>query len=147
MERSVQSIGGACLASHLAGINASSTAKELEARFRATFDLWKAQRTRERIREAVRVRGDQLCELRDRRALVPRYATRARRITVCGETYRVAKGGNSTGVRYAWHDANEWVKATLRKHGASESLTREIMEWWNNYPHRALRALERRRFA
>jgi hypothetical protein len=131
------------LAAHLAAIRTSSTPQELEAHFRATFDRY-GHRTSERIREAVRERGRELCELHDTRGLVPHFHRRTRRLSVCGETRILGRGYNAAGVRYVWAFADEWTTQTLRSHGCSEALTREIMDCWKWYPHRALRAIERR---
>lgn len=131
------------LADVLRGIAEAATPHELEARFRSTFDVWRHQRTKERIRKAVRLRGRDLCGRLDKAGMIPRYAPRSTRLTLCGETYRVGRGYNSTGVQYVSTGAHEWMRETLRRHECPDALARLIMDWWGNYPHRALRAVLR----
>jgi hypothetical protein len=125
----------------LHSLRAARTVEQLESRFELTWDCFR-RRTQKRIRRVVRERGIALCEMQDKRHIVPRWDSRRRRLIVCGKTYRVEHGGNSTGIRYAWHHAYEWMKKTLHEHGCSEPLTQEILDWWRDYPHRSLRALQ-----
>jgi hypothetical protein len=63
-------------------------------------------------------------------------------LTVCGETYRVSRGGNSTGVRYAWHAAEEFVMKILTDNGLSHRAAHSVYEQWSDYPHRCLKVIE-----
>lgn len=128
------------LSEHIENIRSADTPDALEKAFRATFDQFRP-RTIARLHRAVIERGLELCQRSKRGALVPRWDGRHRRLHVAGQSYRVVHGGNSTGIRYAWHDAKEWARGVLREQNLDEDTIEIVLEWWREYPHRALRAL------
>lgn len=128
------------LSEHLQTIRSAEDSEALEEAFRATFEF-RSPRTKERLRRAVFERGLELCSYAEHGSLVPRWESRRRRLHVAGENYRVVHGGNSTGIRYAWHDATEWARGVLRHRGIDEETINAILDWWRDYPHRALQAL------
>ncbi len=77
--------------------------------------------------------------------LVPRFVKKSRTLTLCGRSYKVPRGGNSTGVRYSWHYAGEWAKKILQENGISVRASHLIWDTWNDYPHRALEIIEEAR--
>lgn len=129
------------LSEHLACIAAAATAEALEV---ATQNAWKAfprGRSHDRVSRAMRTRGRALCASHPRGQLIPSLGPR-RKLTVCGQTRSVGYGGNGAGERYAWHYAKEWAMPVLEEAGVAEDLRRQIWDWWSDYPHRALSAVE-----
>lgn len=93
-------------------------------------------------REATCERGRELLRLRPLGRLVPRFDHRRRRLTIGRSSYRVARGYNGAGVRWAWGWAQDWARAVLKRRGVPAKVADDVWEWWFKYPHRALRALE-----
>lgn len=129
------------LTEYLAGMQAATTAKELEAAIQAKRKggfvhpyygpIWG------RIRNVTIEAGRRICDTHAHGHYVPSFGP-SRRLTVCGETYHVGRGGNSTGVRYCWHYAKEWAGGVLAKHGFSKRACAAIWDSAFDYPHRAL---------
>lgn len=129
------------LTEYLDGMREASTADELEAAIRAPFEHSYQGRTWARIRKVVLEAGVRICDAHPNGHFVPRYGPK-RHLTVCGESYRVGKGGNSTGVRYAWTNAEHWATGVLRANGFGKRAAHEVWEWALSYPHRALQKVE-----
>ncbi len=129
------------LRDYLAGIGAATTHRDLEAALQVQFAHPFHGPTWTRICNARIAAGEAICDASPLGQFVPRF--KSRRLTVCGDTYRVARGGNSTGVRYAWHGAQGWAVAILRSHGFSRRAAHTIWEQWRRYPHRCLATIEK----
>ncbi len=128
------------LSEHLERIARADTPKRLDVA------LWNATeeypRSREKIRWAVSERGAELCRAHPGAEFVPVVGKR-RRLSLCGQTYRVGYGGNSTGERYCWHYAREWVAGKLRAAGMTARERQQIDDWcFSLYPHRVLSAVD-----
>lgn len=131
------------LSEHLAKLSNARTADELELTFREGFCLFKKPLTRKRIRKAVTARGNSLVSESQHAQRIPTIG-KYRKMQLCGKTYSVGFGGNSTGERYCWFDARAWAKDTLMEAGVCDQLAESIIEWtWSGYPHRALQAIEK----
>ena len=128
------------LSEYLGGIRAASTASSLEAAIQAPFRHLCHGRTWARICREQRERGVAICDAHPAGRFVPRIAGNA--LMVCDECYRVGRGYNSTGLRYVWHDAGEFVKAVLRRNGLSTRAASRIWDCWMDYPHRCLTIVE-----
>lgn len=128
---------------YLAGMEAATSAAELEAAIQAPFEHPYRGRAWDRICE-VRIRkGYELVAAHPLARFVPRFSGgRSRTLTVCGETYKVGRGGNSTGVRYAWHYAGEWAKEILRRNGFTTRAAERVWDMGRQYPHRILAVVE-----
>lgn len=61
-----------------------------------------------RISDARIEAGRRICAAHPLGFYIPLVGER-RKLTVCGETYRVGYGQNGAGERYAWHGAQSWV--------------------------------------
>lgn len=128
------------LTEYLAGLRAATTADELEAAIRGSLNHGFRGRSWSQICK-VRVEcGAAICAAHPHGHLVPRMTGRT--LSVCGETYGVSRGGNSTGVRYVWHSAEQFAVATLKRHGLSQRAAHSIWGSWSDYPHRCLRTIE-----
>jgi len=129
------------LAEYLDGMRRATTADELEASFQAPHPhayrgrIW-AQICRVRI-EA----GRRICDADPNGRFVPAYGPR-RSLIVCGQAYHVGHGQNSTGVRYAWHYAQEFAEGVLRENGFSKRAAHIIWSWAFKYPHRSLQSVQ-----
>lgn len=128
------------LEEYLTGIQAARTAAELEAALRAPFEHSYRGRTWERICKVRVASGLAVCALHPMGRYVPQMSGRV--ITLLGESYRVARGGNSTGIRYAWHAAGVFVKGVLQSNGLSQRAACRIWDSWDGYPHRCLTIVE-----
>ncbi|MCA0214776.1 MAG: hypothetical protein LCH79_16555 [Proteobacteria bacterium] len=129
------------LTQYLAGIEGATTAEELEAAIQAPFKHAYHGRTWARISRARVERGEAICTAHPLGRFVPHLGDR-RQLTVCGETYKVARGYNSTGVRYSWHYAKEFAVGVLMRNGLSQRAAHAVWDQWGNYPHRCLETIE-----
>lgn len=128
---------------YLDGMRAAATVEELEAAIQAPFKHSFRGRTWSRICDVRIAKGYELVDAHPRGRFVPRYAgARSRRLTLCGEEYRVGRGWNSTGVRYCWHAAGCWAMAILQREGFSVRASHRIWEGWSQYPHRVLKVID-----
>jgi hypothetical protein len=128
------------LRQYLGGMLAATTADELEAAIQAPHLHPFSGPTWSRISKVRDQRGKEICEAHSLGKFVPRVDGRT--ITVCGETYRVARGGNSTGVRYAWHSVGEFVQSILLRDGFTKRAAYRIWDNCGRYPHRCLAIVE-----
>lgn len=128
------------LTDYLAGILAATTAEELDFALKMPFKHAFRGRTWTRICNARIEAGAAICEAHPNRQYVPRMV--GRRLTVCGETCGVGRGGNSTGVRYAWADVESFAKSVLKRKGFSTRAAAQIWDCWSDYPHRCLKIIE-----
>lgn len=128
---------------YLLGLEAAATADELETAIQEPFKHAFRGRTWERICK-VRIRkGYEIVAAHPLGRFVPHFGVgRSRRLTVCGETSTVGRGGNSTGVRYAWHDAGTWAKEVLRRNGFTVRAAERVWDHGFGYPHRVLAVVE-----
>ena len=129
---------------YLDGMRAATTPDELEAAFQRdrTYQKHHFQSRGMRAIEKVRIEeGIRLCDRHPHGHLVPRYGHR-RRLEIGGETYRVARGGNSTGVRYAWAYAEGWAIDAMIRAGLSRKAAHMVWGSFRDYPHRALKTVE-----
>lgn len=126
---------------YLQGIRAATTGEELEAAIQAPYKHSFSGRTWSAIcKERVKT-GNAICEAHSLGKFVPRMV--GRKLTVCGETYGVGRGGNSTGVRYAWSNAESFAKAVFMRHGFTARAAHRIWDCWSDYPHRCLPIIEK----
>lgn len=125
------------LTEFLDGMRQASTADDLERAIQAPHDHPFQGRIWSRICKVRIEAGERICDADPNGRFVPRFGPR-RRLTVCGEEYRVATGGNSTGVRYAWTYAEEWATRVLRENGFSKRAAHMVWGCAFDYPHRAL---------
>jgi len=129
---------------YLDGMRAATTFTELEAAFQKdrTYQRFGWQSRGMSAIERVRVEeGLRLCSEHPHGHLVPRHGPR-RRLEVCGGTYRVARGENSTGVRYAWAYAEGWAIDAMMRGGLSRKAAHMVWGSFRDYPHRALQVVE-----
>jgi len=133
------------LTPYLDGMRAATTADELEAALQKD-DFWTAQpyngRGRKLIDKIMIEEGRRLRDEHSKGHLIPRVSTR-NTLTVDGKTYKVGRGGNSTGVRYCWTYAQFWAIDTMVAAGLSRKAAHMLWENFDRYPHRAIRALDR----
>ena len=129
------------LTEYLNGMREASTADQLEAAIQAPHKHRFIGKTWSRISNVRIAEGKRICDAHPNGRFVPRFGAR-RRLTVCGKSCRVGVGGNSTGVRYAWADAQEWAEGVLRENGFSKRAAHAVYEWAFGYPHRALQTVE-----
>lgn len=130
------------LSDYLQGMAAAQTADELEAALQRPFKHAFHGRTWAAICRARIEAGNRICQAHPNGQFVPHLGAR-RLLTVCGETYRVGNGQNSTGVRYCWHAAGQWAKGLLRSKGFSTRAAHQIWEGFAGYPHRTLAVVEK----
>ncbi len=130
------------LSEYLDGMKQASSADELEAAIQAPFKHDFAGPTWSRICKARIEAGRRICDMHPHGLFVPAFGEK-RRLTVCGESYRVGRGQNSAGVRYAWTYAQEWAEGILRANGFSRKAAHDIWSDALEYPHRALRTVEK----
>ena len=124
------------LSQYLDGMRAATTVVELDAAIKAPFNHSYYGRTWSVICKTRIERGSSICEAHPNGRFVPRMIGRS--LTVCGETYRIGRGGNSTGSRYMWHGAEKFAKGALQRNGFSMRAASRIWECWGDYPHRCL---------
>jgi hypothetical protein len=126
------------LADYLGGMRSATTAEELDAAIQAPFKHPYRGRTWSQIcRVRIEV-GERIVASHSHGFYVPHLGER-RLLTVCGQTYKVGRGQNSTGIRYAWHYAGDWAKVVLSKNGFSKRAANRLWDSdWQDYPHRAL---------
>lgn len=130
---------------YLEGMRSATTPDELEAAFQKdhTYRKHGFQSRGMRAIEKVRIEeGIRLCSQHPHGHLVPKYGPR-RRLEISGETYRVGKGENSTGVRYVWAYAEDWAIDAMMRGGLSRKAAHMVWDSFRTYPHRALRTVER----
>lgn len=130
------------LATYLDGMRAATTAVELEAAIQTPFKHAYRGRTWSQICTVREEVGRAICDAHPNGHFVPRFGPR-RQLIVCGETYKVGRGQNSTGVRYVWHYAGKWAKTILLREGFSIRASHRIWEDWRDYPHRCLSIVEK----
>lgn len=130
------------LSEYLDGMRAATTAAELEAAIQADFKHSFRGRTWSQICKVRIEAGERICACHPRGDLVPRFGP-GRRLTVCGESYKVVNGGNSTGVRYVWHYAGEWAMKLMRQNGLGVRASHQVWDCWSSYPHRCLPIIEK----
>lgn len=129
---------------YLDGMRAATTAAELEAAIHADFrHLYHGSPWRRIC--AVRIeKGEEIVAAHPLGFFVPHFSGDRRRIlSLCGEEFRVARGQNGAGVRYAWHAAECWAKPILLVQGFTQTAARAIWESSKGgYPHRCLAIVE-----
>jgi hypothetical protein len=131
------------LSKYLAALQAARTGDELEAALQARFQHPFTGRTRTKICRVRREVGQAICDAHPHGNLVPRFGPQ-RILAVCGETYKVGQGHNSTGDRYVWTYAQEWAEGVLVRRGLSKRAAQGIWDWWaSGYPHRCLSVIEK----
>ncbi|HEY0120624.1 MAG TPA: hypothetical protein VGC14_02490 [Rhizobium sp.] len=130
------------LAEFLEGIRNATSAEELQAAITADFKHSYRGPTWTKICHARIEAGYRLVDAHEHGQFVPRFGP-GRKLQVCGETYGVGRGHNSTGVRYVWHSAGEWAMSIMRKNGLSIRASHRVWDEWNGYPHRCLAVIEK----
>lgn len=126
------------LTEYLDGMRAASSAEELESAIHAKGFKHPFHRpTWSRICKVRIEAGERVCAAHPNGKFVPRLGPR-HALTVCGEAHRVGYGGNSTGVRYCWHYAEQWATSILGDAGFSRRAAAAIWGTAFDYPHRAL---------
>lgn len=130
------------LTEYLDRMRAARTADELEAAIQAPHKHAFRGRVWDRICKVRIEAGQRICDAAPNGRFVPRYELRRRRLTVCGEGYRVAKGGNGAGSRYVWSHAEDWARGILLAEGFGKRAFHAVWSWAFTYPHRALRQVE-----
>jgi hypothetical protein len=131
------------LSEYLDGLRAAATPEQLEAAIQAPFKHAFRGRTWSQISKVRIEAGKRLVAQHPLGFYVPRLEER-RHLRVCGETYKVGRGGNSTGVRYCWHYAGEWTMKVLRERGFSVRAAHSVWDGsWSDYPHRSLATVEK----
>lgn len=129
------------LAEYLDGLRSATTAEELEQALQADFKHVYHGRTWSRICNVRIEAGNRIVAAHPHGFYIPRFGER-RQLTVCGDSYKVGRGYNSTGGRYSWHYAGEWAKEVLIHNGFSKRAANRLWDsnWWE-YPHRALKTV------
>ncbi len=125
------------LSEYLDGMRSATTAAELETAIQASYKHRCIGRTWTQISRVRIEAGNRICAAHPNGQFVPHYNSR-RELTLCGQTYRVGRGQNSTGIRYSWHAAETWAKNILHTHGFSKRAAYRIWDRWTDYPHRCL---------
>lgn len=125
------------LTKYLDGMRAATTAEELEAALQADFKHSYRGRTWSQICKVREEVGLAICAAHPNGRFVPMWGP-GRKMTMFGETYRVGRGGNSTGVRYAWRYAGEWAMGLMRQNGLPVRASHRVWANWGQYPHRCL---------
>ncbi len=129
------------LSEYLGGMRQAETAVALEAAIQAPHQHCCIGRTWRRICNVRIAAGTRICEAHPNGQFVPRLGPR-RRLALCGQTHRVAVGGNSTGARCTWSCAEDWTRDILLARGFSKRAAHAIWSWAFDYPHRALQCVE-----
>jgi hypothetical protein len=126
------------LAAYLAGMRAATTAEELEFAIKAPYKHGFHGRTWSQICKVRIEAGDRIVAAHPHAFYIPRFGA-GRVLTCCGETYKVGRGHNWTGVRYVWHAAGVWAQSLLRHHRFGIRAAYRMWEGgWNDYPHRSI---------
>lgn len=128
------------LSEYLDGIRAATTAEALEAAIGADFRHRYQGRTWSRICSVRKEAGRRICDAHEHGRFVPAIGPR-RCLTVCGETYGVGYGQNSTGERYVWTYAEEWAVKVLMRNSLGRQCSHAVWDWCLSYPHRALQCV------
>jgi len=90
-----------------------------------------------RISDARIEAGRRICAAHPHGFYIPLVGER-RKLTVCGETYRVGYGQNGAGERWVWNGAQSWARTLQMQNGLSRRATYDIWDAAPHYPHRAL---------
>lgn len=131
------------LKDYLLGIALSSTSEELETAIQVWKDHPYSGRAWERICNARIKAGNAIVGRSTHGRFVPAWSP-YRKLTVCGEDFRIGKIGNAAGYRYAMHYAKQWAIPVLQRNGLSLSVAEALWESdWSNYPHRSLEIVDR----
>ena len=125
------------LTEYLNGMRNAQSAAELEAAIQADFKHTFYGKTWARISNVRIEAGQRICRAHPDGRFVPICGKR-RKLELCGETYGVGYGGNSTGERYVWHDAKAWAVTVLMRNGFSRRAGHQIWDGHSSYPHRSL---------
>lgn len=125
------------LRDYLDGMRQATTATELDAAIGAPYRHRFSGSTWSRICKVRIEAGRRICDAHPDGRFVPRFGP-GRNLTVCDESYRVGRGQNSTGVRYAWHFAEAWARDVLLQNGLSHRAAHGVWGCAFDYPHRAL---------
>lgn len=123
---------------YLRGMRAATCVADLEAAIQAPFEHNYHGRTWARICKVRVEAGRQIVAAHPHAFYIPRFGER-RLLECCGDTYKVGRGQNSTGVRYLWHYAGEWAQDRLHQHGFGIRAAYRMWEGgWRDYPHRCI---------
>jgi hypothetical protein len=129
------------LSDYLAGIRSANTADELESAIQAPYKHSFSGPTWSRICKERLARALAIIAAHPKGRFAPQLDRR--KLTVCGEVYRVGRGYNSTGVSYVWHSAKVFSTDVLERNGLSKRAAHRIWESWEGgYPHRCLKIIE-----
>jgi hypothetical protein len=129
------------LSDYLAGIRSASTADELESAIQVPYKHRFSGPTWSRICKERLARACAIIAAHPNGRFAPELE--GRKLTVCGEAYRVGRGYNSAGVRYEWHFAKVFSTDVLQRNGMSKRAAHRIWECWEGgYPHRCLKIIE-----
>jgi hypothetical protein len=129
------------LTDYLDGMRGAATATDLEAAIQAPFKHSFRGPTWSRICNTRIEAGNRICLASPNGKFVPMFGPR-RKLTLCGHTYGVGYGQNSSGERYVWTYAEEWAVKVLREHGFGVRASHLIWDNAGSYPHRALQCIE-----
>lgn len=129
------------LTDYLAGFDRATNAVELEAAIQAPYKHGFHGRTWTRICRTRIEAGQTLCDASPLGGYVPKLV--GRDLVVCDERYRVGRGQNSTGVRYAWTSAEHFAIEVLKRNGLSQRAAHAVWDQWGSYPHRCLKTVEK----
>ncbi len=129
------------LSDYLSGMRAATTAEDLEGAIRAPYKHSFSGRSWATISRVRVEKGIEICAAHRLSRFVPRIE--GNKLIVCGESYKIGRGHNSTGVRYVWHYAEQFVRDVLTRNGLSQRGVTEIWGWIGSYPHRCLAAVEK----
>lgn len=127
---------GVKLSDYIDGMRKATTAESLDDAIRAPYKHSYRGPTWSKICKTRIEVGYSIVDAHPNGKFVPRM--NGRKLTVAGEIYGVGRGGNSTGIRYAWHSAGEFAKSVLRRNGFSARAAYMIWDNWSQYPHRCL---------
>jgi hypothetical protein len=124
------------LCDYLKGLESANTADELESAIHAPFKhaYWGATWTR--ICKARIKRGAEICVSDPLGRFVPRME--GRELIMCGQSYKVGRGQNGSGLRYAWHSAGTFAKSAMMDNGLTQRAAHRVWDTWTSYPHRCL---------
>lgn len=129
------------LTEYLDGMQAATSAAALDCAINCGFKHRFTGPTWSRISKVRIEAGARICDASHHAQFVPRFG-RGRQLEVCGETYHVGRGQNSTGVRYCWHYAKEFAVNVLQRNGIGVRASHQVWDTAFDYPHRALGILQ-----